>query len=195
MVALVKLIRFYDDALRTGIAGANADEIRQHPAKYSFSKRPRRSRLIVSQAIDPDADLNIITVAANGTAVLRRHQQIRRARSQVSDVVKSELRSCHGKTARALREKTASQWGRRPLQPERRQLVCYEPVRRSFRARRYICHQDHRHGENLGPQKHYSLKGGGFRVRREGCRASGAIPLKQPLALNLVALGIGDIIA
>jgi NitT/TauT family transport system substrate-binding protein len=60
MVALVKAIRFYDDALKDGhIAGPNADEVISILTKYSFIKDPAVHRAIVSQAIDPDGDLNI----------------------------------------------------------------------------------------------------------------------------------------
>lgn len=60
MVALVKAIRFYDDALKDGhIAGPNADEVIKILTQYSFIKDPAVHRAIVSQAIDPDGDLNM----------------------------------------------------------------------------------------------------------------------------------------
>jgi NitT/TauT family transport system substrate-binding protein len=60
MVALVKAIRFYDDALKDGhIAGANADEVIKILTQYSFIKDPAVHRAIVSQAIDPDGQLNM----------------------------------------------------------------------------------------------------------------------------------------
>jgi NitT/TauT family transport system substrate-binding protein len=60
MVALVKAIRFYDDALKDGhIAGPNADEVIKILVQYSFIKDPAVHRAIVSQAIDPNGDLNM----------------------------------------------------------------------------------------------------------------------------------------
>ncbi len=60
MVALVKAIRFYDDALKGGhIAGPNADEVIKILVKYSFIKDPAVHRAIVSQAVDPDGDINL----------------------------------------------------------------------------------------------------------------------------------------
>jgi NitT/TauT family transport system substrate-binding protein len=60
MVALVKAIRYYDDSLKDGhIAGPNADELIKILTQYSFIKDPEVHRSIVSQAIDPDGDLNI----------------------------------------------------------------------------------------------------------------------------------------
>jgi NitT/TauT family transport system substrate-binding protein len=60
MVALVKAIRFYDDALKDGhIAGPNADEVIKILVQYSFIKDPAVHRAIVSQAIDPNGDLNL----------------------------------------------------------------------------------------------------------------------------------------
>jgi NitT/TauT family transport system substrate-binding protein len=60
MVALVKAIRFYDDSLKDGhIAGPNADEVIKILVQYSFIKDPAVHRAIVSQAIDPDGDLNM----------------------------------------------------------------------------------------------------------------------------------------
>ena len=60
MVALVKAIRFYDDALKDGhIAGPNADEVIKILTQYSFIKDPAVHRAIVSQAIDPDGQLNM----------------------------------------------------------------------------------------------------------------------------------------
>ena len=60
MVALLKAIRFYDDALKGGhIAGPNADEVINILVKYSFIKDPAVHRAIVSQAVDPDGDINL----------------------------------------------------------------------------------------------------------------------------------------
>jgi NitT/TauT family transport system substrate-binding protein len=60
MVALVKGIRFYDDALKGGhIAGPNADEVIKILVQYSFIKDPAVHRAIVSQAVDPDGELNL----------------------------------------------------------------------------------------------------------------------------------------
>jgi NitT/TauT family transport system substrate-binding protein len=60
MVALVKAFRFYDDSLKDGhIAGPNADEVVKILTEYSFIKDPAVHRAIVSQAIDPDGDLNM----------------------------------------------------------------------------------------------------------------------------------------
>jgi NitT/TauT family transport system substrate-binding protein len=59
MVALVKAIRFYDDALKGGhIAGPNADSVIKTLVKYSFIKDPAVHRAIISQAVDPDGDIN-----------------------------------------------------------------------------------------------------------------------------------------
>lgn len=60
MVALVKAIRFYDDALKGGhIAGVNADAVVNILVKYSFIKDPAVHRAIVSQAVDPNGDINL----------------------------------------------------------------------------------------------------------------------------------------
>jgi NitT/TauT family transport system substrate-binding protein len=60
MVALVKAIRFYDDALKGGhIAGPNADEVIDILVKYSFIKDPAVHRAIISQAVDPDGRLDM----------------------------------------------------------------------------------------------------------------------------------------
>ncbi len=60
MVALVKAMRFYDDALKDGhIAGPHADEVIKILVQYSFIKDPAVHRAIISQAIDPDGALNI----------------------------------------------------------------------------------------------------------------------------------------
>ncbi|HXQ83296.1 MAG TPA: ABC transporter substrate-binding protein [Xanthobacteraceae bacterium] len=60
MVALVKAIRFYDDALKDGhIAGPNADQVIKILTQYSFIKDPAVHRAIISQAIDPDGQLDI----------------------------------------------------------------------------------------------------------------------------------------
>jgi NitT/TauT family transport system substrate-binding protein len=60
MVALVKAIRFYDDSLKGGhIAGPNADAVIDILVKYSFLKDPAVHRAIISQAVDPDGELNM----------------------------------------------------------------------------------------------------------------------------------------
>jgi NitT/TauT family transport system substrate-binding protein len=60
MVALLKAMRFYDDALKDGhLAGPNADEVIKILTQYSFIKDPSVHRAIVSQAIDPDGNLNM----------------------------------------------------------------------------------------------------------------------------------------
>jgi NitT/TauT family transport system substrate-binding protein len=60
MVALVKGIRFYDDALKDGhLAGPNADEVIKILTQYSFIKDASVHRAIVSQSIDPDGNLNM----------------------------------------------------------------------------------------------------------------------------------------
>lgn len=59
MVALVKAIRFYDDSLKNGhIAGPNADAVVNILVKYSFIKDAAVHRAIVSQAVDPNGDIN-----------------------------------------------------------------------------------------------------------------------------------------
>jgi len=60
MVALVKAMRFYNDALKGGhIAGPNAEEVISILTKYSFIKDPAVHRAIISQAVDPDGQLNM----------------------------------------------------------------------------------------------------------------------------------------
>ncbi len=60
MVALVKAMRFYNDALKEGhIAGAHADEVIKILTEYSFIKDPAVHRAIISQAVDPDGRLNM----------------------------------------------------------------------------------------------------------------------------------------
>jgi NitT/TauT family transport system substrate-binding protein len=60
MVALVKGMRFYNDALKDGhIAGPNADEVVKILVEYSFIKDPAVHRAIISQAVDPDGQLNM----------------------------------------------------------------------------------------------------------------------------------------
>jgi len=60
MLALVKAMRFYNDALKDGhIAGANADEVIKILTEYSFIKDPAVHRAIVSQAVDPDGQINL----------------------------------------------------------------------------------------------------------------------------------------
>ena len=60
MVAMVKAMRFYNDALKDGhIAGPNADEVVKIFTEYSFIKDPAVHRNIISQAVDPDGSLNM----------------------------------------------------------------------------------------------------------------------------------------
>jgi len=60
MIAYVKAARFYNDALKDGhIAGPNADEVIKILTQYSFIKDAEVHRAIVSQAIDPDGDVNM----------------------------------------------------------------------------------------------------------------------------------------
>ncbi len=60
MIAYVKAARYYNDALKAGhIAGPNADDVINILTKYSFIKDPAVHRAIVSQAIDPDGDVNM----------------------------------------------------------------------------------------------------------------------------------------
>jgi NitT/TauT family transport system substrate-binding protein len=63
MVALVKAMRFYNDALKDGhIAGPNADEVIKILTEYSFIKDPAVHRVIVSQAVDPDGRLDMASL-------------------------------------------------------------------------------------------------------------------------------------
>jgi NitT/TauT family transport system substrate-binding protein len=63
MVALVKAMRFYNDALKDGhIAGPNADAVIKILTQYSFIKDPAVHRAIVSQAIDPDGKLDMASL-------------------------------------------------------------------------------------------------------------------------------------
>ncbi|HTP92968.1 MAG TPA: ABC transporter substrate-binding protein [Xanthobacteraceae bacterium] len=60
MIGLVKAMRLYNDALKDGhIAGPGADDIINILTKYSFIKDPAVHRNIVSQAVDPDGQLNM----------------------------------------------------------------------------------------------------------------------------------------
>jgi NitT/TauT family transport system substrate-binding protein len=60
MVALVKAMRFYNDALKDGhIAGPNADQVIKILTDYSFIKDPAVHRAIISQAVDPDGKLDM----------------------------------------------------------------------------------------------------------------------------------------
>jgi NitT/TauT family transport system substrate-binding protein len=60
MIAYVKAARFYNDALKDGhIAGPNADEVIKILTQYSFIKDAEVHRAIVSQALDPDGDVNM----------------------------------------------------------------------------------------------------------------------------------------
>jgi len=63
MVALVKAMRFYNDALKDGhIAGPNADAVVKILTEYSFIKDPAVHRAIISQAVDPDGKLDMPTL-------------------------------------------------------------------------------------------------------------------------------------
>jgi NitT/TauT family transport system substrate-binding protein len=60
MVALVKAMRFYSDALKDGhIAGPNADQVIKILTQYSFIKDPAVHRAIISQAVDPNGSLDM----------------------------------------------------------------------------------------------------------------------------------------
>src|ERR1700744_3237927 len=60
MIAYVKAVRYYDDALKDGhLAGPNADDVIKILTQYSFIKDPEVHRAIVSQAIDPNGDVNM----------------------------------------------------------------------------------------------------------------------------------------
>jgi NitT/TauT family transport system substrate-binding protein len=60
MVALVKAMRFYDDALEGGhLAGPNANEVIKILTQYSYITDPAVHRAIVSQAVDPDGGINV----------------------------------------------------------------------------------------------------------------------------------------
>ena len=60
MVALVKAMRFYNDALKDGhIAGPNADQVIKILTEYSFIKDPEVHRAIVSHWTDPNGDVNM----------------------------------------------------------------------------------------------------------------------------------------
>jgi NitT/TauT family transport system substrate-binding protein len=60
MVALVKAMRFYNDSLKDGhIAGPNADQVIKILTEYSFIKDPTVHRDIISQAVDPDGQLDM----------------------------------------------------------------------------------------------------------------------------------------
>jgi NitT/TauT family transport system substrate-binding protein len=60
MVALVKAMRFYNDALKGGhIEGPNADQVIKILTDYSFIKDPAVHRAIISQAVDPDGKLDM----------------------------------------------------------------------------------------------------------------------------------------
>jgi NitT/TauT family transport system substrate-binding protein len=59
MVALVKAMRDYNDALKDGhLAGPGADQIIKILTEYSFIKDPAVHRAIISQAVDPDGSLD-----------------------------------------------------------------------------------------------------------------------------------------
>ncbi len=63
MVALVKAMRFYNDALKDGhIAGPNADQVVKILTEYSFIKDPAVHRAIISQAVDPDGKLDMASL-------------------------------------------------------------------------------------------------------------------------------------
>jgi NitT/TauT family transport system substrate-binding protein len=60
MIALVRAMRFYNDALKDGhLAGPTADEVIKILVEYSFIKDPAVHRAIISQAVDPDGQLNM----------------------------------------------------------------------------------------------------------------------------------------
>jgi NitT/TauT family transport system substrate-binding protein len=60
MIALVKAMRFYNDALKGGhLAGSNADEVIKILTEYSFIKDPAVHRAIISQAVDPNGQLDM----------------------------------------------------------------------------------------------------------------------------------------
>lgn len=60
MKALVRGMRFYNDALQGGkIAGPNADEVVSILVEYSHIKDPAVHRAIISHAVDPDGHVNI----------------------------------------------------------------------------------------------------------------------------------------
>jgi NitT/TauT family transport system substrate-binding protein len=60
MIALVKAMRFYNDSLKGGhIAGPNADQVIKILTEYSFIKDAAVHRAIISQAVDPNGQLNM----------------------------------------------------------------------------------------------------------------------------------------
>jgi NitT/TauT family transport system substrate-binding protein len=60
MKALVRGMRFYNDALEGGkIAGPNADEVVAILVEYSHIKDPAVHRAIISHAVDPDGYVNV----------------------------------------------------------------------------------------------------------------------------------------
>jgi NitT/TauT family transport system substrate-binding protein len=60
MKALVRGMRFYNDALEGGkIAGPNADEVVAILVEYSHIKDPAVHRAIISHAVDPDGFVNV----------------------------------------------------------------------------------------------------------------------------------------
>ncbi len=60
MKALVRGMRFYNDALEGGkIAGPNADEVVAILVQYSHIKDPAVHRAIISHAVDPDGHVNV----------------------------------------------------------------------------------------------------------------------------------------
>ena len=60
MIGLVKAMRLYNDALKDGhIAGPGADDIIKILTEYSLIKDPSVHRNIISQAVDPDGQLNM----------------------------------------------------------------------------------------------------------------------------------------
>jgi NitT/TauT family transport system substrate-binding protein len=60
MKALVRGMRFYNDALKDGkIAGPNADEVVATLVEYSHIKDPAVHRSIISHAVDPDGYVNV----------------------------------------------------------------------------------------------------------------------------------------
>ena len=63
MIALVKAMRYYNDALKGGhIAGPKADDVIKILTEYSFIKDPAVHRAIISQAVDPDGQLDMASL-------------------------------------------------------------------------------------------------------------------------------------
>jgi hypothetical protein len=75
MQALVKAIRFYDDAAADG---HNADGVVNVPVKYSFIKDPAAvHQAIVSQVVAPDGDIGLQSaLIADDMGLFQGHQEI-----------------------------------------------------------------------------------------------------------------------